>query len=170
MNKPVHKAERLTIALERPPLQFLHMQRFRQLYYISILAIKNLASINNNITASLINKKGCLSYLAVFRKEQQQRHQRKSTTMYTRWTIVYRRRTMFFRKLGTTNFTMTLWINLYVSASVSLTKLWRLFTSATINKNVTINFGKEWTVVIGKCFRQFILVFTFLQTWIYLMK
>lgn len=51
MNKPVLKADRLTIALERPPLQLL--QRFRQLYYISILAIKNLASINNNITASI---------------------------------------------------------------------------------------------------------------------
>lgn len=153
MNKPLRKAERLIIALEKPPLQLLHMQRFRQLYNISILAIKNLASINNNITASINQQKGMSGLLSSFSEG--------ATT--EAWT-------MFFKKLGTTNFTMTLWINLYVSASVSLTKLWRLFTSATINGNVTINFGKEWTVVIGKCFRQFILVFTFLQTWIYIMK
>lgn len=64
MNKPVHKAERLTIALERPPLQLL--QRFRQLYYISILAIKNLASINNNITASINQQKGMSELLSSF--------------------------------------------------------------------------------------------------------
>lgn len=58
MNKPVHKAERLTMALERPPLQLLHMQSFRQLYYISILAIKNLALINNNSTDSINQQKG----------------------------------------------------------------------------------------------------------------
>lgn len=66
MNKPVQKAERLTIALERLPLQLLHMQRFRQLYYISILAIKNLASINNNITASINQQKGMSELLSSF--------------------------------------------------------------------------------------------------------
>lgn len=66
MNKPVHKTERLTIALERPPSQPMHMQRFRQLYYISILAIKNLASINNNITASINQQKGMSELLSSF--------------------------------------------------------------------------------------------------------
>lgn len=66
MNKPVHKAERLTIALERPPLQPMHMQRFRQLYYISIMAIKNLASIDNNITASINQQKGMSELLSSF--------------------------------------------------------------------------------------------------------
>lgn len=66
MNKPVQKAERLTIALERLPLQLLHMQRFRQLYYISILAIKNLASIYNNITASINQQKGMSELLSSF--------------------------------------------------------------------------------------------------------
>lgn len=66
MNKPVHKAERLTIALETPPLQLLHMQRFRQLYYISILAIKNLASINNNIADSINQQKGMSELLSSF--------------------------------------------------------------------------------------------------------
>lgn len=67
MNKPVHKAERLTIALERPPLQPMHMQRFRQLYYISILAIKkNLALINNNSTDSINQQKGMSELLSSF--------------------------------------------------------------------------------------------------------
>lgn len=42
------------------------MQRFRQLYYISILAIKTLASINNNITASINQQKGMSELLSSF--------------------------------------------------------------------------------------------------------